>query len=101
MEEMNNTEVQETQTESAQVSGYKKILQGKVVSNKPDKTIVVQVVRQVSHPIYKKFYKQSKKFLAHDEANTCNEGDTVRIKESRPLSARKRWVLEEVVERAK
>lgn len=79
----------------------KRILQGKVVSNKPDKTIVVSIVRQVSHPIYKKYYKRTNKFLAHDELNECKEGDTVRIRECRPLSARKRWELIEIVERAK
>lgn len=79
----------------------KKILQGKVVSNKPDKSIVIKVERQVSHPIYKKYYKKTKKFMAHDERNECNIGDTVRIRECRPLSARKCWELVEIVERAK
>ncbi|MCX6152977.1 MAG: 30S ribosomal protein S17 [Candidatus Kapabacteria bacterium] len=80
---------------------HKRILQGKVVSNKPDKTIVVKVERQVAHPLYKKYYKVSKKFMAHDENNECKTGDTVRIRESRPLSALKRWTLLDVVERAK
>lgn len=80
---------------------HKRILQGVVTSDKPDKTIIVKVERQVSHPIYKKYYKQSKKFMAHDENNEAHVGDTVRIRESRPLSARKRWVLIEIVERAK
>ncbi|MFP4368318.1 MAG: 30S ribosomal protein S17 [Candidatus Kapaibacterium sp.] len=74
---------------------------GKVFSNKADKTITVLVERRVAHPLYKKYYKQSKKFLAHDENNDCNIGDLVRIKESRPLSRRKRWVLIDIIERAK
>lgn len=79
----------------------KKIRQGKVVSSKMDKTITVAVERQVSHPLYKKYFKVTKKFLAHDESNDCQVGDTVRIIESRPLSKRKRWMLVEVVERTK
>lgn len=79
----------------------KKIRQGKVVSDKMDKTITVAVERQVSHPLYKKYFKVTKKFLAHDETNDCHIGDTVRIIESRPLSKRKRWVLLEVIERSK
>jgi small subunit ribosomal protein S17 len=79
----------------------KRILQGVVVSNKPDKTIVVKFVRQVAHPLYKKYYKQSKKVMAHDENNECNIGDVVNIKEHRPLSSKKRWQLLEIVQRAK
>ena len=78
----------------------KKIRQGKVVSNKMQKSIVVAVERQVMHPLYKKYFRQTKKFMAHDENNDCQIGDVVRIIESRPLSARKRWTLLEVVERA-
>ncbi len=81
--------------------GYKRVMQGKVLSNKSDKTINVLIERQVAHPIYKKYYKQSRKVLAHDENNDCNIGDVVRIKEHRPLSARKRWNLLDIVERAK
>jgi len=77
----------------------KKIRQGKVVSNKMDKSIVVAVERQVMHPLYKKYFRLTKKFMAHDENNDCQIGDVVRIVESRPLSARKRWTLLEVVER--
>lgn len=75
----------------------KRILQGQVVSDKGDKTIVVRVDRRVMHPIYKKFITRSKKFMAHDESNTYREGDTVRIEESRPLSKQKRWVAIERV----
>ncbi|HLF62465.1 MAG TPA: 30S ribosomal protein S17 [Saprospiraceae bacterium] len=74
---------------------------GVVTSNKMQKTITVSVERRLRHPIYGKFVKKSKKFLAHDEDNACNIGDTVRIMETRPLSKRKRWRLVEVVERAK
>ena len=79
----------------------KRILQGKVKSNKSDKTILVAIVRQVSHPLYKKYYKRTKKVMAHDENNECKIGDTVKVRESRPLSARKRWELIEIVQRAK
>ncbi len=80
---------------------FKKVMQGKVVSNKGDKSIVVMVERQVQHPLYKKYYKQSKKYMSHDEMNECSIGDVVKIKESRPLSKRKRWVLIDIVEKAK
>jgi small subunit ribosomal protein S17 len=69
----------------------RRVLQGVVVSDKTDKTIVVLVERRVMHPIYKKFIRQSKKYMAHDEANGCKTGDVVRIRECRPLSKRKRW----------
>ncbi len=82
-------------------TGRKKTRIGKVVSNKADKTIVVSIERQVAHPIYKRYFKQTKKIMAHDEANECNIGDTVKVIESRPLSARKRWRLVEILERAK
>ena len=69
----------------------KRILQGVVVSDKMDKTIVVQVERRVMHPIYKKFVRRTKKYAAHDEANLHKVGETVRIQECRPISKRKRW----------
>lgn len=74
---------------------------GIIVSNKMDKSIVVVVTRNVKHPIYGKFVKKSSKFIAHDEKNECNIGDTVRIMETRPLSKNKCWRLVEIVERAK
>jgi len=74
---------------------------GVVSSNKMEKTITVSVERKLRHPIYGKFVKKSKKFVAHDENNECNEGDIVKIIESRPLSRRKRWRLVEIIERAK
>lgn len=74
---------------------------GIVVSNKMDKSITVAVKRKVKHPVYGKFVNRTKKLLAHDEENTCNIGDTVRIMETRPLSKRKSWRLVEVIERVK
>lgn len=74
---------------------------GLVVSNKMDKSIVVQIVRKYRHPVYGKFVRKSNKFVAHDEKNDCNIGDTVRIMETRPLSKRKNWRLIEIIERAK
>ena len=74
---------------------------GVVVSNKMDKSIVVMVERKVKHPMYGKFVKKSSKFMAHDEKNESNIGDTVRIMETRPLSKNKCWRLVEIVERAK
>ena len=71
----------------------KRILQGVVVSDKMDKTIVVEVERRVQHPIYKKFIRRSKRYHAHDETNAIKAGETVRIIESRPLSKTKRWVV--------
>lgn len=79
----------------------RRILMGKVASNKMDKTIVVTIVRQVAHPIYKKYFKRSSRMMAHDPNNECKIGDTVKIRESRPLSANKRWELLEIVVRAK
>jgi small subunit ribosomal protein S17 len=74
---------------------------GVVTSDKMEKSIVVSVERKVKHPKYGKFVKKTTKFVAHDEKNECNEGDTVRIMETRPLSKNKNWRLVEIVERAK
>lgn len=74
---------------------------GIVVSNKMDKSIIVQIERRVKHPMYGKFIKKTNKFVAHDEKNDCNIGDTVRIMETRPLSKNKNWRLIEIIERAK
>ena len=75
-------------------------LSGKVVSDKMDKTISVLIERKVKHPIYGKYVKRSTKVHAHDENNDCNMGDTVTIKESRPLSKSKSWTLVSIDERA-
>ena len=74
---------------------------GVVVSNKMDKSISILVERRLRHPIYGKFVKKTTKFMAHDETNDANEGDLVKIMETRPLSKSKRWRLIEVLERAK
>lgn len=74
---------------------------GVVVSNKMDKSIVVAIKRKVKHPIYGKFVNRTKKLMAHDEENSCNLGDKVRISETRPLSKNKSWRLVEIIERAK
>ena len=71
----------------------KRILQGEVVSDAMDKTVVVRVERRIMHPVYKKFIRRSKKYAAHDEVNLCKVGDTVRIEECRPISKRKTWVV--------
>lgn len=69
----------------------KRVMQGTVVSDAADKTIVVRVDRRVQHPLYKKYFTRSNRFMAHDEANSCKVGDIVRIRECRPLSKRKSW----------
>jgi len=69
----------------------KRVLQGTVVSDKADKTVVVRVERRITHPLYKKIIRRSKKYMAHDPDNSFKVGDVVRIEECRPLSARKRW----------
>lgn len=74
---------------------------GTVTSDKMEKSIVVAVERKVKHPKYGKFVKKTTKFVAHDEKNDCNVGDTVKIMETRPLSKSKNWRLVEIVERAK
>ncbi len=74
---------------------------GVVTSSGMDKSIVISVERKMAHPIYGKFVKKTNKFMAHDETNDCNVGDTVRIMETRPMSKRKCWRVVEVLERAK
>lgn len=81
--------------------GQRKVRVGEVVSNKMDKSISVAVVRRVKHPVYGKYIKRTMKLMAHDEKNDCNEGDVVKIMETRPLSGKKRWRLVEIVERKK
>lgn len=79
----------------------RKELVGVVVSNKMDKTVSVAVERKTQHPLYKRVIKKTNTFKAHDEENQCNEGDKVRIMETRPLSKTKRWRVEEIIEKAK
>ncbi len=73
----------------------RRVLTGRVTSDKMDKTITVLVERRVIHPLYKKFIRRSKKYAAHDDTNLCKEGDAVRIEECRPISKRKTWLLVE------
>ena len=87
-------------TEKAGHSG-RKVVVGEVVSNRMNKTIVVEAIRKKSHPLYGRVVSQKKKFYAHDEKNEAKVGDKVAIAESRPLSARKRWVVTSIVEKAK
>jgi len=87
----------------SEVSSQKTVgrtLVGRVVSTKMDKTIAVRIERQVEHPLYKKYIRRSTKLLAHDDSNECGEGDLVAIEECRPLSKRKAWRLQRIIERA-
>jgi small subunit ribosomal protein S17 len=74
---------------------------GIVVSNKMNKSIVIEIVRKVKHPIYGKFIKKTSRFMAHDENNECNIGDAVRIMETKPLSKNKQWRLIKIITKAK
>lgn len=87
--------------EEKKVRNLRKERVGIVVSNKMDKTIVVAVKRKVKHPIYGKFVNKTTKFYAHNDKESCNIGDVVRIMETRPLSKTKCWRLIEIIERAK
>ena len=85
----------------AEVRGMRKTRTGVVVSDKMDKTIVVEIRTRVRHPLYGKIMNRTERFKAHDENNECGIGDTVRIMETRPLSKDKRWRLVEIIEKAK
>ncbi len=89
------------ETTAALTRNSRKVIIGKVVSNKMQKTIVVAVERKVMHPKYGKFIKMTSKFKAHDEKNECDINDIVRVMETRPLSKDKRWRLVEIIEKAK
>lgn len=78
-----------------------KVLQGRVVSNKMQKTIVIEIAQRKLHRLYKKYLTRTKRLKVHDEENSCGVGDTVRVVETRPLSKDKRWRLLEIVEKAK
>ena len=81
--------------------GQRKVRVGKVISNKMQKSIVVAIERQVAHPLYKKYFRRTSTLMAHDEKQEAGIGDTVKIVETRPLSARKRWRLVAVIGKAK
>ena len=99
VEEVSKSECAEAQVEAERA--VQKVLQGRVVSNKMQKTIVVEIHQRKLHRLYKKYLTRTKKIKAHDEKNECGIGDTVRVVESRPLSKEKRWRLLEIVEKAK
>jgi len=90
-----------TTAAQAVVRGYRKIRRGYVVSDKMDKTVVVEVEDRVKHPLYGKVLRRTSKVNVHDEANSAGVGDLVLITETRPLSATKRWRVVEILERAK
>lgn len=98
---MSNTEQKNHPGEIVQTEGVRKERIGRVTSDKMEKTITIAVERQIKHPIYGKFIKQTTKFHAHDEREEANVGDLVLIVETRPLSKTKRWRLKQVIERAK
>ena len=81
--------------------GYRKVREGYVVSDKMDKTVVVEVEDRVKHPKYGKIIRRTKKYIAHDAENACGVGDRVRLMETRPLSATKRWRIAAILEKAK
>jgi small subunit ribosomal protein S17 len=90
-----------TSEQTTQQRGSRKVLEGLVVGDKMDKTVVVSVEDRVKHPKYHKVIRRTKKYKAHDEANACGVGDRVRLMETRPLSATKRWRVVEILEKAK
>ena len=90
-----------TETATASSRGFRKTRDGLVVSDKMDKTVVVIVEDRVQHPLYRKTMRRTSRLKAHDEQNSCGVGDRVRIQETRPLSATKRWRVVEVLEKAK
>ena len=103
-DELKNSNVDETSKEmkvEEEVRGKRKLRVGKVVSAKMQKSISVMIEKTVKHPMYKKYYKKTSKFMAHDENNECKVGDIVKIMETRPYSKNKRWRLVEVLEKAK
>ena len=100
-EETTTAQAETAQEEQTTERGRRKVLTGTVVSDKMDKTIVVAVEDRVKHPLYGKIMTKTSRIKAHDEANDAGIGDRVRVMETRPLSATKRWRLIKVVERAK
>jgi small subunit ribosomal protein S17 len=88
-------------TATAEARGYRKVREGLVVSDKMDKTVVVEVEDRVKHPKYGKVIRRTKKYKAHDGENACGVGDRVLLMETRPLSATKRWRVAEILEKAK
>lgn len=100
-EDIKKNDTSAAETKKSSHSGMRKTRIGKVISNKMDKTIIVSEEKRIIHPIYKKYFKKTTKFSAHDPKNTCDIGDTVKIMETRPLSKTKRWRLVEIIEKVK
>ncbi len=88
-------------TANAEARGYRKVREGLVISDKMDKTVIVEVEDRIKHPRYAKIIRRTKKYKAHDGENACGVGDRVRLMETRPLSATKRWRVTEILEKAK
>ncbi len=86
---------------STDARGYRKVREGVVISDKMDKTVIVEVEDRIKHPRYAKIIRRTKKYKAHDGENACGVGDRVRLMETRPLSATKRWRVAEIIEKAK
>lgn len=97
---MNEVASENTEQGAAEQGAKVRTLTGRVVSDKMDKSITVLIERRVKHPLYGKFIRRSTKLHAHDEENTCREGDTVQIMQCRPISKTKSWRLYKIVERA-
>ncbi|HYW26771.1 MAG TPA: 30S ribosomal protein S17 [Terriglobales bacterium] len=95
------TETEQQATTTTEQRNRRKVRLGMVVSDRMDKTVVVQVTDRKAHPLYKKVIQHRSRFKAHDEGNECKVGDLVRIMETRPLSKDKRWRVVEVVEKAR
>jgi small subunit ribosomal protein S17 len=89
------------ETQAAPARGYRKVREGYVVSDKMDKTVIVEVEDRIKHPRYAKIIRRTKKYKAHDGDNACGVGDRVRLMETRPMSATKRWRVTEILEKAK
>ena len=98
---MSDAKTRSAAQEGGAARGYRKIREGLVVSDKMDKTVVVEVEDRVKHPKYAKIIRRSKKYKAHDAENACGKGDRVRLMETRPMSATKRWRVTEILEKAK
>ncbi|MBE7187842.1 30S ribosomal protein S17 [Jatrophihabitans endophyticus] len=98
---MSETTTPATATDEAARTSHRKVRQGLVVSDKMDKTVVVEVEDRVKHPLYGKIIRRTSKLKAHDESNGVGVGDRVQIMETRPMSATKRWRVVEVIEKAK
>jgi small subunit ribosomal protein S17 len=88
-------------SETTGARGYRKVREGIVVSDKMDKTVVVEVEDRIKHPRYAKIIRRTKRYKAHDGENACGVGDRVRLLETRPMSATKRWRVAEILEKAK